>query len=195
MKECSTCRIKKAVRSFNRRKASKDGLQNVCKDCKKNKQSRYNPKINARRSGIYWLPDVEVQMLRDFQKNQCWLCQKKEGWKVLHRDHNHLTGWLRGMLCSNCNRRLPSRQCDGSIMIARKYLEGQRCFSEKYIDDCILYLKNPPYFQLLDTLGVKRPIGNARQFLPKYKKRTEMSVNEVFDKTLTSYRSMVTMIG
>lgn len=35
------------------------------------------------------------------QKGKCLICKTK--YKRLHRDHNHLTGKFRGLLCMNCN--------------------------------------------------------------------------------------------
>lgn len=41
MKNCGKCRIRKSISNFNRRKASKDGLQFICKTCcKKDRDSR-----------------------------------------------------------------------------------------------------------------------------------------------------------
>ena len=35
MKKCSTCKIKKELTEFNKRKASKDGLRSQCRSCRK----------------------------------------------------------------------------------------------------------------------------------------------------------------
>lgn len=40
------------------------------------------------------------------QEGQCAICKKDLEWphKDTHVDHDHKTGRIRGILCSNCNR-------------------------------------------------------------------------------------------
>ena len=49
---------------------------------------------------------------------------KMEGERILHIDHDHETGKLRGMLCGQCNKRL--------------------AWLEEFRDEAIAYLDNPP---------------------------------------------------
>lgn len=41
MKCCSLCKIDKIKSAFNKRKSSKDGLQNVCRECNRLKAKKY----------------------------------------------------------------------------------------------------------------------------------------------------------
>lgn len=48
MKKCSTCKIKKELTEFNKRKASKDGLRSQCKSCEKAYYEANKDKIKVR---------------------------------------------------------------------------------------------------------------------------------------------------
>lgn len=62
-------------------------------------------------------PDTYYKMLTD-QNNRCACCGKHEN-DEHHRlavDHNHITGSVRALLCSNCNRAIGFVQEDISIL-------------------------------------------------------------------------------
>lgn len=175
MKICSRCKGDKPYNQFHRNRRSLDGRQAYCKECnityqkvsgsaRIEKYRKSNPVINARHQGIKWHPQVADTLLWKFQKNKCAICQRPQGERILHRDHNHVTGWLRGLLCHNCNVRLPSKHCDKSLAQAKRYLEDQNCFSKKYITDALYYLENPPYFRLLEFKKITRPTGTYAEF-------------------------------
>jgi len=46
----------------------------------------------------------DYNILLEKQKGVCNICKIKETTKALCVDHNHTTGEIRGLLCSNCNR-------------------------------------------------------------------------------------------
>jgi len=57
------------------------------------------------------------QMLED-QNGGCYICGKKpEGKRALDIDHDHSTGKVRGLLCSNHNRALGLLGDDISLML------------------------------------------------------------------------------
>ena len=57
------------------------------------------------------------QMLED-QNGGCYICGKKpEGKRALDIDHDHTTGKVRGLLCSNHNRALGLLGDDISLML------------------------------------------------------------------------------
>ena len=55
----------------------------------------------------------------------CGICGavQKEGGRRLHRDHDHLTGMARGLLCMRDNRALPSWVTPEWLRAAAAYLE------------------------------------------------------------------------
>lgn len=52
----------------------------------------------------YGLTLTQVAMLKDVCNGLCWICYGKT--KSMHIDHCHVSGHIRGVLCSNCNRGL-----------------------------------------------------------------------------------------
>jgi Recombination endonuclease VII len=73
----------------------------------KNKSKR---KKIVRRSALkqYGLTEEQYEQLLNKQNNCCaiWDTLKIEGRNNLHIDHDHETGTIRGLLCSNCNTAL-----------------------------------------------------------------------------------------
>jgi hypothetical protein len=94
MKKCNKCHEVKLFSDFHKHKTTKDGLGTYCKPC-------YNSQTFAgklkKRYGI--TPEQAAEM----KKNGCEMCGTHNN---LHIDHNHTTGKVRGILCTNCNRGL-----------------------------------------------------------------------------------------
>lgn len=65
-----------------------------CPECKAAKTDQY-------RRQVYGLPEGTYQRLYDEQEGLCTLCRKWQ--KMLHVDHDHQTGRVRGLLCVGCN--------------------------------------------------------------------------------------------
>ena len=120
-KTCPRCKLNLDVSCFQKNKASKDGLQYHCKSCRKEIDSR--PEHRAQHRKRYhenkdqYLDDTykrkygitleEYNMLLGKQKNVCAICSEVcSSKRRLAVDHNHETGAVRGLLCSNCNRGL-----------------------------------------------------------------------------------------
>lgn len=63
---------------------------------------------SQRRKKLYGIPELVFNSLSDGQGFQCAICKQtdegKEGKaKTLQVDHCHATGWVRALLCQNCN--------------------------------------------------------------------------------------------
>jgi hypothetical protein len=99
MKTCTDCGVEKDETQFRKK-------HNFCKACY---QARYNTpeRQHAARVKHYYgiTADQYAQMLAE-QDNRCAICCQEQSGKRLAVDHDHATGQVRGLLCSNCNRAL-----------------------------------------------------------------------------------------
>jgi hypothetical protein len=129
-KICCKCRYNKEIGCFHKDKNRNDGLQTVCKQCSR----LYSQERNAKRKEEYkrWYQDNKIKVrnyklkrkfkisiseyndMFDEQNGLCAICKKSEIKKhngtiqSLAVDHNHSTGKVRALLCSNCNTALGS---------------------------------------------------------------------------------------
>jgi len=115
MKPCSKCGIVKELDQFNKRAASKDGHASKCKVCTKAKALKIRDErpdstrgYNLKQRFNISIDDYNIMFLD--QKGRCKICNNAETnldnkgkVKWLAVDHNHDTGDIRGLLCSNCN--------------------------------------------------------------------------------------------
>jgi len=53
----------------------------------------------------YGLKEGQYEALYEAQGGSCWLCKRAKGIsRKLSVDHDHATGYVRGLLCSTCNK-------------------------------------------------------------------------------------------
>ena len=113
-KYCSKCKIVKPLFEFNIKSNGRKLAQSHCIECdnKKNKENGI-----FRDFGIT-LKDYDKMLEK--QNGGCKICGTKEiGHKRQGRfcvDHNHKTGKIRGLLCTNCNRLLGAAKDDIEIL-------------------------------------------------------------------------------
>jgi hypothetical protein len=75
--------------------------------------------------------DDDYDWLFEFGLGRCWICRQKETGRRLAIDHDHVTGAVRGLLCTSCNVRLGSTRNAEWLRRAADYLEvGERAFSD-----------------------------------------------------------------
>lgn len=130
MKACSKCEEVKSLSEYHSNGVH--GLRPDCKTCRAvvthsyytaNKPSFY---LRARKTHLknrYGLTDEEVKELEDKQNNMCAICSRETSLEV---DHSHVTGRVRGMLCSTCNKGLGLfKDNPNYIERAIMYLEGK----------------------------------------------------------------------
>jgi hypothetical protein len=105
MKRCPTCKEAKPPDEFYKSKSTV-----CCRTChKKYCQKYYRERSLNRnkwdmRSKKY---GVSIEVLAEMDKKQegrCAICQRE--YKTPHLDHCHVTGKVRGLLCSACNKGL-----------------------------------------------------------------------------------------
>lgn len=75
----------------------------------------------------YGMPEGEYDAMLARQGGTCAICHvlpEKSGKGVLHIDHDHATGTVRGLLCNRCNSALERVEIAGWHERALAYLEG-----------------------------------------------------------------------
>lgn len=109
-KYCPTCNIVKLLSEFYNNKNTRDLKGNECKKCsnnssRKNKIKNSDYYKNYQLNRIYGLSLEEYNELFNKQEGKCAICEthQSELEKALVVDHNHVTGEIRGLLCSPCN--------------------------------------------------------------------------------------------
>lgn len=118
-KTCCACGVIKPLTDFYKRSVARDGVMAHCKTCQeqRTKASRtkraqehpdevlaYYRRHGRKRRGVA-LEDLELaeRMSVELAGTPCWICHAAPGEVV---DHDHLTGRVRGWLCTNCNHGL-----------------------------------------------------------------------------------------
>jgi hypothetical protein len=99
-KTCSTCGIEKDIKDFMYRKDTRDRLTTQCSDCRKKTLIRSKYKVSIKEA-----KDLYYQQIN----GSCDACgmTADEHFKIygnlLHIDHDHETGKVRGVICYKCN--------------------------------------------------------------------------------------------
>lgn len=131
-KRCACCGQEKDRKSFHADNRGMDGLQRVCKQCT---SERDDGRSFARRASQllkeYGITLKGYEDLLASQGGVCAICknppqldQKYKNNRILHVDHCHDTGVVRGLLCHDCNRALGSfGDSLGRVQAAARYLE------------------------------------------------------------------------
>ncbi len=108
--KCNTCEETKPTADFSPRNDCTRGFHYFCKACanisakKWNAENKGRAAISQRWSNIkklYGLSRTEYETLYEKQGGGCAICTTEH--EVLSVDHNHDTGEVRGLLCSQCN--------------------------------------------------------------------------------------------
>lgn len=132
MKVCGRCKVEKPLDEFHRNRSKADGRQTRCKECNTVASSTayhadpdyFRCKLYRRKYGIS-LADFNRMVAE--QGGRCAICATDApGGKGnrLHVDHDHATGEVRGLLCTNCNRALGYFKDDGALLLkATAYLQ------------------------------------------------------------------------
>lgn len=102
-------------------------------DWRAKKSERRTTAQEKRLIDTYAIDLDEYEAIKAYQDGKCAICQRATGAsKALAVDHDHATGYNRGLLCGTCNKTLGH---------ARDQIE----FFERAIE----YLKNPPAFAVI----------------------------------------------
>jgi len=113
MKTCSKCGIVKEYSCFRKRPKHVDGHSGTCKQCLNADLRAYLTPEKRRKyklKATYGISLDEFDFLYSTQKGCCAICgvsiNKDFSSKNISKfnvDHDHTTGKVRGLLCTNCN--------------------------------------------------------------------------------------------
>ncbi len=126
VKWCPDCGQEKPVSDFGRNKSSRDGFTGYCRPChnRRVRDSRMRTHGGSRSYHLkarYGITAAEYDAMVEAQGGVCAMCEERA---PEHVDHDHLTGRIRGVLCSCCNQALGNLR--DSVDLARRavdYLE------------------------------------------------------------------------
>ena len=97
-KECHTCHERLPLSEFGVDRSRADGLTYRCRICTRTWDREYS------RLKRYGLAPTDHKMRLSEQAGVCAICHRtNENGRALSVDHDHETGVVRGLLCSNCN--------------------------------------------------------------------------------------------
>lgn len=115
MKTCTLCGQERPLDAFYRNKGSRGGRRAHCKVCHSERaaarrkanlaQHRGRDRVTALRRSYGLTEDTYSEMLAA-QDGGCAICGRPPSTRRLAVDHDHLTGEVRGLLCSRCNTAL-----------------------------------------------------------------------------------------
>jgi hypothetical protein len=139
MKWCPDCGAVKPLDEFIRSAGSASGVHSYCRPCHnaRGKESKQRLHGGSRRYHLrrrYGVGQVEFDELLAAQGGRCAICGAAD---PQHLDHDHRTGWVRGILCFNCNGGL-----------------GQFRDSPDFLAEAITYLKGTTWQRVLIHPGV-----------------------------------------
>lgn len=129
-KWCSRCDSIKRHSAFSIAQDKRTHLVSHCRMCQSVAYSRLTG--SARRKRVlskYGLTLEQWAVLHDQQGGCCAICGQAPAngrWHILHIDHDHRTGRIRGLLCHNCNLGIGNFQDNADMLeCAARYLRSR----------------------------------------------------------------------
>lgn len=144
IKRCYVCErwLPRTGYCFSNNTRIRDGLDNICRKCNKDKskslrssdekkqkvrllkikeykKSVPNYEKNTKLKQLYNISYDDWNKLRLLQNNQCAICKhffNLDKPKLIHVDHDHITGVIRSLLCHYCNSALGLLKEDPAII-------------------------------------------------------------------------------
>ncbi len=112
-KWCSRCESYKIFTDFGTNSRVSSGLQTYCLVC------NYDYSFERRVKSVYGITAEEYDQLLNDQDRQCYICKNKPRKQRLAVDHDHVTGAVRGLLCTRCNHKLLGAAHDNIEILQR----------------------------------------------------------------------------
>ncbi|MPZ28299.1 MAG: recombinase [Micromonosporaceae bacterium] len=141
MKWCPDCGETKSLDDFVRTTRKASGLHSYCRPChnargRETKERLYGGTREYHLRHRYGIGQQEFDELLAEQGGVCAICGAD---RPEHVDHDHRTGWIRGILCFNCNGGL-----------------GQFRDDPEHLSKAITYLRGATWHRVLIHPGVYR---------------------------------------
>ncbi len=108
---CRSCELVKSLNEFNKSHKGSQGRQSRCRNCcsldshrrnQSNKDHRRSIKLKNR----YGITLIDYKFMEKSQEYCCKICDQEFEEDIMHVDHCHSTGKVRGLLCPMCNKGL-----------------------------------------------------------------------------------------
>jgi hypothetical protein len=131
---CTSCGDLKPIAQFTRSRAKTSGRHSHCRPChyaqtKESAERLHGSTRDLHLKRRYGLTSADVDAMAQAQGGVCLLCQERP---AQHVDHDHLTGAVRGVLCSCCNQGLGNFRDRADVMRqAIDYLERTTWLKER----------------------------------------------------------------
>lgn len=110
LKKCNACADIKPRTDFHRHTGRQEDRESTCKACKSARSQLRNATSEAREANReikyrarYGIGAADVMAMYEHQGGKCAICRKESTSSMLHVDHDHETGVIRGLLCRGCN--------------------------------------------------------------------------------------------
>jgi hypothetical protein len=143
---CNKCGAEKPLSGFYKAKSNIGGLTRGCKECCKKqvdtyrrshtemikekhmrrREKHHREREKNRYKSKYGITLEQYDYMLEVQKGQCLVCGgiNADG-KKLSVDHDHVTGRVRGLLCSGCNLALGNvKESVSTLLGLARYLYG-----------------------------------------------------------------------
>ena len=121
VKRCSNCKKEKPFTDFyfyNSKTRGYSWYSSYCKKCQ----------AQLQRTHRYGITVKQIRELKKSQLNCCAICKEKLK-KIFNIDHCHVTGKVRGILCTRCNTGLGKFK-DSTILLTEAFV-----YLSKYGDE------------------------------------------------------------
>jgi hypothetical protein len=124
---CTDCEQTKPLTEFPRHRNDSGGHGRYCKPChnsrgKESKQRLYGGSREYHLRRRYGIGESDFDEMLAAQEGRCAICGAPD---PQHVDHDHRNGWVRGILCFNCNGGLGQFKDDPKLLAgAYTYLKG-----------------------------------------------------------------------
>jgi len=122
-KRCRKCNKIKPLIEFYKDKTTTSGFDARCKSCRQKQKKKSKESQKRQNIKKYGLTLEEFTAMLEKQKGVCAICGNPEIKRMLSIDHNHKTGYVRGLLCTACNFKLGVIENKEFINKAHKYIE------------------------------------------------------------------------